>query len=140
MSAFTRLLRARASVARRLNEELVREHGLTIEDYEILIRLARAPDMRMRRVDLAEEPSITAANVTRHLDGLERKGLVERDSGAEGGGVVYARLTSAGRAKVREATASHFEQVEELFGSLFDQAESLGALLYRLGEGEAPIR
>jgi hypothetical protein len=45
-------------------------------------------------------------------------------------------LTDADRATVRAATTSHFAQVEELFGSLFDDEEagSLQALLVRLAK------
>jgi DNA-binding MarR family transcriptional regulator len=46
--------------------------------------------------------------------------------------VVYVTLTNAGRAKTRAATASHIAQVEELFGSLFEDDESLRAVLVRL--------
>ena len=128
------LLRANLGPTRRLNEQLVAEHGLTVEEYEVLFRLARAPDMRMRRVDLSEQPLLTAANVTRLLEGLERSGLVERRSSAEDPHTAYAVLTDAGRAIVREATERHFDQVHELFGSLFDEDdnESLATLLARL--------
>jgi MarR family transcriptional regulator, 2-MHQ and catechol-resistance regulon repressor len=134
ISAFTTLLRANTAATRRLNEQLIAEYALTVEEYEVLVRLARAGDLRMRQVDLAEQPLLTASNLTRLLDGLERRGLVDRHSSAEGGRVVYVALTDAGRATVLAATRSHFAQVEELFGSLFDdeEAESLQALLVRL--------
>jgi DNA-binding MarR family transcriptional regulator len=134
ISAFTTLLRANTAATRRLNEQLVAEHALTVEEYEVLVRLARTRDMPMRQVDLAQQPLLTASNVTRLLEGLERRRLVDRNFSAEDGPVVYVALTDAGRAKVRAATGSHFAQVEELFGSLFDdeEAESLRALLVRL--------
>jgi DNA-binding MarR family transcriptional regulator len=80
ISAFITLLRANAGVTRRLNEQLIAEHALTFEEYGILIRLARTRDMRMREVDLAEQPLLTASNVTRLLDGLEQSRLVDRNS------------------------------------------------------------
>src|SRR5919106_3576974 len=78
--AWVSFLRAHAAVTRALNAELVAEHGLTLNDYEVLLRLAHAPDRRLRRVDLAESVVLTASGVTRLLDGLEKSGLVERDS------------------------------------------------------------
>ena len=133
ISRFARQLRANSTATRRLNEQLVVENGYTVEDYEILVRVARSADMRVRRVDLVEQPLLTAANVTRQLDGLERSGLLELDSSAEDPLTAYVALTDAGRASVHEATASNLALVDELFGSLFqdDGDESLAALLAR---------
>jgi DNA-binding MarR family transcriptional regulator len=137
--AFVALLRAHRAVTRQLDARLAAEHGLTISDFEVLLRLARAPDRRMRRVDLAQEVLLTASGITRLLDGLERAGYVERDSCATDRRVVYAVLTDEGTAKLREAASSHFGQVEELFGGRFDEPEltELHALLVRLG-GDDP--
>jgi len=54
LDSWVRLLRGHASVTRAMSAQLVAEHGLTINDYEALLHLARAEDGRMRRVDLAE--------------------------------------------------------------------------------------
>jgi DNA-binding MarR family transcriptional regulator len=137
--AFLSLLRAHASATRRLNAQLSAEHGLTINDFEVLVRLARAPERRMRRVDLAQEVLLTASGITRLLDGLERQGFVERASCSTDRRVVYAVITDEGMAKLRAASASHFAQVEELFGDRYDGAEltELDSLLGRLG-GESP--
>jgi DNA-binding MarR family transcriptional regulator len=137
--AFISLLRAHAAVTRRLNAQLSADHGLTITDFEVLFRLARAPDQRMRRVDLAREVLLTASGVTRLLDGLERDGFVARDTCDSDRRVVYAVLTDEGLAKVRDAASTHFGQVEELFGGRYDEREltELEALLTRLG-GEDP--
>ena len=42
-----------------MSAQLVAEHGLTINDYECLLRLSHAEDGRMRRVDLAEQLILT---------------------------------------------------------------------------------
>ena len=139
ITAFTALLRAHASATRQLNAQLTADHGLTLSDYEVLLRLARAPDRRMRRVDLAEQVLLTPSGITRLLDGLERSGLVERGSCDSDRRVVYAVLTDAGLAKVREASTSHVVQIEALFGARFDDDEldGLASLLSRLGEDDA---
>ena len=138
VQAFVALLRAHAASTRRLSAQLTADHGLTISDFEVLLRLARAPDRRMRRVDLAEQVVLTASGVTRLLDGLERSGLVERDSCDTDRRVVYAVLTDAGLEKVRGAATSHFAQVDEMFGARFDEDEvaRLGSLLERLSPAD----
>jgi DNA-binding MarR family transcriptional regulator len=133
--AFIALLQAHAAATRTLNAQLLADHGLTINDYEVLLRLTRAPDRRMRRVDLAEEVILTASGITRLLDGLEGAGLVERASCSSDRRVVYAVITDAGLDKVRTASTTHVAQIEELFGSRLDadQADVLAGLLERLG-------
>jgi DNA-binding MarR family transcriptional regulator len=132
--AWVHLLRAHAAATRALSAQLVSDHGLTINDYECLLRLAHAEDRRMRRVDLAEALLLTASGVTRLLDGLESAGLVERATCASDRRVVYAVLTEAGRKKLEEASKSHLDQVWELFEGRFDEdeLEQLGGLLGRL--------
>jgi DNA-binding MarR family transcriptional regulator len=136
--AFVTLVRAHAAATRTLSAQLSADHGLTISDFEVLLRLGRAPDRRMRRVDIAQEVLLTASGITRLLDGLERKGYVERASCDTDRRVVYAVLTDEGLTKLREAGASHFGQIQELFGSRYDERElsELGALLARLGGDE----
>jgi DNA-binding MarR family transcriptional regulator len=136
--AFVTLVRAHAAATRRLSAQLSADHGLTISDFEVLLRLGRAPDRRLRRVDLAEQVLLTASGITRLLDGLERKGYVERASCATDRRVVYAVLTDDGLTKLREAAATHFGQIEELFGARYDEREltELGTLLARLGGDE----
>lgn len=132
--AFLSLVRAHAAATRRLSAQLMADHGLTISEYEVLVRLARAEDQRLRRVDLAAEVLLTASGITRLLDGLENAGYVERGTCDSDRRVVYAVLTDAGLAKLREASTSHVAQIEQLFGEHFDRGEleRVGDLLSRL--------
>ena len=134
IEAFVRLVRASISVTRQLSAQLSADHGLNINAYEALLRLARASDRRMRRVDLANDLLLTAGGVTRLLDGLERDGFVAREACESDRRVSYAVLTKAGRDKLREATKSHTRQIRELMGATYDDDElaQLTALLDRL--------
>ena len=137
--AFVALVRSHAAVTRRLSAQLTNDHGLSINDYEVLLRLSRAPEQRMRRVDLAGEVLLTPSGITRLLDGLERAGFVERGTCDSDRRVVYAVLTDVGLAKLREASTTHVAQVEDLFGGQFDQHElsTIADLVARLGEAAA---
>jgi DNA-binding MarR family transcriptional regulator len=130
------LVRAHATTIRRLNAQLTADHALTVNDYEVLLRLARSDDRRMRRVDLAEQVLLTPSGITRLLDGLERAGYVERGACESDRRVVYAVLTDAGLEKLREASTSHVAQIDAFFGARFDETEleSVAGLLGRLGE------
>jgi DNA-binding MarR family transcriptional regulator len=129
-----RLVRANAAVTRQLSAQLSADHGLNLSAYEALLSLARTPDSRMKRVDLANGLLLSAGGVTRLLDGLERDGLVAREECSSDRRISYAVLTEAGRNKLREASKSHTSQIRELLGGLYDDDElaQLATLLDRL--------
>jgi DNA-binding MarR family transcriptional regulator len=140
LTAWVAFLRGHAGLTRELNADLVSEHGLTINDYEVLLHLSRAPDRRLRRVDLAERVVLTASGITRLLEGLERAGHVERTDSTTDRRVVYATLTDAGLDKLREAARTHVSGIRSLFTERFtgEELELLAGLLARLpGAGEA---
>jgi DNA-binding MarR family transcriptional regulator len=121
-----------------LNAELVAEHGLTLNDYDVLLWLAYAPERRMRRVDLAEQVVLTASGITRLLEGLERCGFVRKRACESDRRVVYAELTDEGYAKLREASPTHLDGIERMFASRFsaEELETLDRLLGRLTAGD----
>jgi DNA-binding MarR family transcriptional regulator len=136
IEAFVRLVRANAAVTRQLSAQLSADHCLSLNAYEALLLLARAPESRMRRIDLANSLLLTAGGVTRLLDGLEREGWVAREDSPTDRRVSYAVLTKAGRDKLREASKSHTRQIRELLGAHYDDAElmQLASLLDRLAD------
>ena len=128
------LLRGHSALTRQLNADLLAAHGLTINDYEVLLHLARAPERSLRRVDLAERALLTPSGVTRLLEGLERSGLVRRVACSSDRRVAYATLTDAGYEKLREASKTHLAGIQELFVDRYTEAElaTLGELLTRI--------
>jgi DNA-binding MarR family transcriptional regulator len=134
IEAFVRLIRANAAVTRQLSAQLSADHGLNLSAYEALLSLVRAPESRLRRVDLANNLLLTAGGVTRLLDGLERDGFVAREECSSDRRVSYAVLTEAGRDKLREASKSHIKQIDDLLGGPYEHEElvQLVALLDRL--------
>ena len=139
VESFVSLVRAYTHAVRELNAQLAADHGLTISDYEVLLRLSRAPDQRMRRVDLAGQVLLTASGITRLLDGLEQHGFVARAACDSDRRVVYAVLTNDGLAKLQRASETHVAQIEDYFNTRYDETElaDLTALLGRIEPGEA---
>jgi DNA-binding MarR family transcriptional regulator len=127
-------VRAHASTTRRFNAELVAEHDLTINDYEVLLHLSHADDRRLRRVDLAQRVLLTPSGITRLLEGLERAGYVERATCDSDARVTYAQLTDEGEEKLRDASKSHVAGIRDFFRERFsrEELEVLGGLLERL--------
>jgi DNA-binding MarR family transcriptional regulator len=136
LDAWARLLRGHAALTRLVSGELREGHGLTVNDYEALLVLSRAPECAMRRVDLAERLMLTPSGVTRLLDGLEAAGLVEKATCATDARVTYAVLTAKGRERLEAAAESHLAAVRRTLERRFDQEEltTLAELLARLPE------
>jgi MarR family 2-MHQ and catechol resistance regulon transcriptional repressor len=131
-----RLVGAYSTVTRQLSAQLVEAHGLTLSEYEVLLLLARAPDNRMRRIDVAGEVRLSPSGVTRMLDRLEKTGLVEKGKCETDARITYAVLTEAGMTKLRECSRDHVAAVERMLGEHLADEElaSLAELLGRLTE------
>ncbi|HEY6962110.1 MAG TPA: MarR family winged helix-turn-helix transcriptional regulator [Gaiellaceae bacterium] len=134
LDSWVAFLRSHAAITRELSAQLQREHGLTLNDYEVLLHLSRADGGMMRRVDLAQQVLLTASGITRLLDGLERAGFVCKETCASDARVSYAKLTGDGREKLRAAGETHLRGIDELFTSRYSGSElaTLGELLARL--------
>ena len=134
LESWVSFLRAHAAITRELSADLQREHGLTLNDYEVLLHLAHAEGERLRRVDLAERVVLTASGITRLLEGLERSRYVKKETCASDARVSYAKLTGAGKAKLRAAGVTHLRGIEELFVGRYSGSElaTLADLLSRL--------
>jgi DNA-binding MarR family transcriptional regulator len=133
LASWTRFLRAHAAVTRELSADLVSEHGLTLNDYEVLLRLSREPE-GLKRVELAQQVLLTPSGITRLLAGLERAGYVERAECETDARVSYARLTDEGLDKLRAAARTHLAGVERVYLERFSEKEraTLAELLGRL--------
>jgi len=131
------LLRGHAALTRALNAELIADHGITINDYDVMAQLVKAPERKMRRVDLARSVVLSASGITRLLDGLEREGWVCKASCTSDGRITYAVLTDEGLAKYRAARTTHLASVREMFADRYrcDEPAQGGELLSRR-EGE----
>jgi DNA-binding MarR family transcriptional regulator len=134
VQAYVRLRASDAALTRAFNASLSVSHGLTVNDFEVLRRLALEDEGRMRRVDLAQVVSLTPSGITRLLDGLETAGLVCKDVCTADARVTYARITDDGRATLRAAAESHLTALEAVFAERFtaEEVEALAELLGRL--------
>ncbi len=132
VTAVGHLIGAHAALTRQLSAQLVAEHGVTINEYEVLLLLASAPERAMRRVDLAHQVRLSPSGVTRLLDRLEAAGLVGKASCATDGRVSYAKLTTAGMAKLEACAPDQLAAAERLLGERFDDDE-LASLIELLG-------
>ena len=113
--AWIGMLETHKRLTRALDAELEAEHGLTLSGVECLGRLAAADDRRMRLTELAKATGLSLSRISRIIDTLEGRKLVERHPSPVDARVVEAHLTPAGLTLVREAQSSHFASVQERF-------------------------
>jgi DNA-binding MarR family transcriptional regulator len=97
--------------------------GVSIHDFEVLLRLARSPGQRLRMSDLAAQVAMSPSGLTRAVDRLETTGLVERASCPSDRRGSYAVLTEAGRTLVDRAIPVHLEHLDDCFTGLLDDDE-----------------
>jgi DNA-binding MarR family transcriptional regulator len=140
VEAWINFLRAHAAVTRQFNAELLATHGLTINDFDVLAQLSRAPEQALKRVDLAERVLLTPSGITRLLKGLDEAGWVSNRPCAEDARVTYAVLTPTGKKKLEQARKTHVASVRALFSERFEheELETLASLLERLPHRDDP--
>jgi DNA-binding MarR family transcriptional regulator len=127
---------ANSRLMRVLDEELRREQGFSLGDYDVLVHLARAPRTRLRMCDLAAEVLLSPSGLSRRVERLERDGFVIRERSERDGRSIEAALTPAGKRLFRRLRSTHLRGVKERFADRFD-AEEIAALRDLLGRLEA---
>jgi DNA-binding MarR family transcriptional regulator len=123
LAAWQALLHAHHDVMRVLDAELRAEHGLNMGEYDVLVRLARVPDHRLRMTELASRVMISPSGLTRVVDGLVEANLVRRERGTEDGRVNYATLTREGHELVRRAARTHLRGIRQHFTSRLSERQ-----------------
>jgi len=143
LRAWRALLRAHRRVSRALDAELSRRGGLPLRAYEVLSRLARAPGCAMRMSDLASSVLLSASGVTRLVDQLADRGLIERQADSKDARATIAVLTREGKALLRKTNGIYSEGVIKHFASHLSEAEveaMAEALEGMLDRDEEPAR
>jgi DNA-binding MarR family transcriptional regulator len=97
LDAWRGLLRTHSSLTKALDAELVREHGLPLSSYEVLLFLGDSSEGQMRMSDLADGVLLSRSGLTRLVDRLERAGLAERLPNPADRRSVLVRATAAGQ-------------------------------------------
>jgi DNA-binding MarR family transcriptional regulator len=123
LDAWRGLLRVHACVLKALDTELEATHGLSLTSYEVLIRLAEAPDGRMRMCDLADSVLLSRSGMSRLVDRLERDGLIERCACVVDARGAYACITRAGLGLLEQARPTHVAGIRARFLAQFSQDE-----------------
>jgi len=124
------LNRAGSRIATSFSER-VRPLGATLQEWRVLAALREKDGRRMG--DLSETTSIEVSTLTRLVDTMEKKGLVDRRRDGEDARAVLLHATPSGRRLTRRILpiAEHYETAA-LAGFNAAEADKLRAALRRL--------
>ena len=106
----------------RLDDDLRQEHGISLVEYEILVRLSES-DGQLRMARLADSLAHSRSRVTHTIKRMERDGLVERAESPEDGRGVIARITDGGMDLLRNAAPTHVTGVRDYLVDLADPSD-----------------
>jgi DNA-binding MarR family transcriptional regulator len=106
-----------------LDRELRQAHGLSLGEYEILVRLSESPNRTLRMAQIAESMRHSRSRVTHTVSRMEKAGLITRCAAEGDRRGVEARMTDKGWDLLVSAAPTHVTGVREHFVDLADDEQ-----------------
>ena len=97
LAAWRAFLRAHSTMLRRISRDLDEADLPPLAWYDVLAVLRDAPDQRLRQVEIAERVLLSNSGLSRLLDRIVARGLVERISCESDRRAFFVCLTDEGR-------------------------------------------
>lgn len=134
-----RLLQAADEFRAGLAGEFSSVHGISVNEFLLMLHLDRTPAKRLPRVDLAKRMHVSASTITRMALPMEKIGLLARDVDDRDARLVFVVITRAGQDKLAEALATFGKRAGYLFDDRWSETEmdALSVMLRRIAPGAA---
>ncbi len=123
MRTFGLLLEAHQRLTRVLDADLQRTDGISLQTFEVLLRISRSPERRLTMSELAGQVALSAGGVTRLADRLEQDGLVARQACPSDRRRMHLVLTDDGDRVLGSAIEHHSVALDEHLCSRVDPAD-----------------
>ncbi|WP_236121630.1 MarR family winged helix-turn-helix transcriptional regulator [Cellulomonas palmilytica] len=119
-----------------LAHELEAETGLSIHEYEVLVRLSEAPERTMRMSEIATGLAHSRSRLTHTIRRMEEQGLVERRPCVHDARGVNCTMTEQGWQRLVGAAPSHVRSVRAHLVDVLtpEQFRTLGQAMGIIGE------
>ncbi|MBW3096864.1 MarR family winged helix-turn-helix transcriptional regulator [Pseudohoeflea coraliihabitans] len=129
-----RLLQAADDFRAGLSGEFAAVHGISVNEFLLMLHLERSAAKRLSRVDLAKRMHVSASTITRMAAPMEKIGLVDREIDARDARLVFVVTTDAGREKLFQALATFSKRAGDLFDDRWDdeEVEKFASMVRRL--------
>ena len=130
MALLGRMTRCFQLVQKQMSENF-RRHGLQLGEFDVLASLRRSgPPYTLAPTDLFSTLMVSSGTMTHRLQGLEKRGLIDRIADLEDARRILVRLSPAGLACVDVVVVDHLASEERLLEGLdATQRHTLNALL-----------
>ncbi|WP_028271597.1 MarR family winged helix-turn-helix transcriptional regulator [Arthrobacter sp. UNC362MFTsu5.1] len=107
------LFRAQVAVMRRLQSGPAFK-SLAVNEYDVLFTLSRCPSGWLRLNELNDNVLLSQSSLSRLVERLEKRGLVERMPAPQDGRGVLLKLTDAGRELQKQIGREHVRDISAL--------------------------
>ncbi|MFB9833268.1 MarR family winged helix-turn-helix transcriptional regulator [Actinoallomurus acaciae] len=107
-------MQAQRLLARELDRDLQRDHGISKAEFSVLVTLQRAAEGQLRVGELAESLGWEKSRVAHQLTRMENRELVARTANRSGRRIGI-RLTAKGRTAVKNAILGHADNIRRYF-------------------------
>ena len=97
--------------------------GASVTDFILLFHIESAPEPGLSQIEIARFSDMGGPALVRHLDRLEREGIVQRTRDAADRRIMRVTLTDAGRARLTDIKAV-IERVDEQVRSVLTPEEA----------------
>ncbi len=135
--AWTRLVWAEQAILARVEEDLKRAGFPSLEWYDVLLELDKAPDGVLPQAEVQSRILLAQYNLCRLIDRLEREDLVNRRPSPDDGRSNLLVITAKGRELRQAMWPVYAAAIEAHFGSRLTcpEAAALDDLLAKLMHG-----
>ena len=133
VAAWESLFRAQVSIMRALAAEFPSD-VISLNEYDVLFNITRAPGRRLRLKDLNHNVLITQPSVSRLVDRLTTRGLVAKLPDPRDGRGTIVAMTDEGFDLFRRVAITHMDAINRQFGDSLseDELRTLADLCNRL--------
>jgi DNA-binding MarR family transcriptional regulator len=122
-----------------LEDQLLRDSGLSGSEYAVLVELSHSPDGVLRARELGLELGWDRSRLSHLVGRMEKRRLVVREECEEDARGSMVRLTDAGRATVDGVAPEHSEAIRRYFFNALskDELETFASVVDRLRDNLA---
>ncbi len=122
VAAWESLFRAQVSVMRTLAGEFP-SREVSLNEYDAMFTLSRHPGRRLRLRELNRQMLLTQPSVSRLVDRMSARGLLEKENDPSDGRGTVIVLTDAGYELFRRVAVTHMDSITRRVGGALDDAE-----------------
>lgn len=136
LSAWAEFFVSYSLSVRAIEAQMESQCPLTMDGYDVLLAISRAPGQRLRFSDLAATTVYTRSGITRIMKRYEERGYIRRDDCREDKRGSFAVLTNEGKKALKDSWSYYSKGILKVLGNCFSEkeAQSLGMLLKKLAD------